>query len=130
MYEISVPVEVSPGYIDEYGHVNNAYYPLLFELGRRRLQEKLGLSDQSLKERGLALVVVKLDCEYIRQLRLGEQVYVKSRLFYNGGARLTMEHRLEGNDKLYATERTEHVFIKLDNGKPIKPRKELLGDLV
>jgi YbgC/YbaW family acyl-CoA thioester hydrolase len=112
-------------HIDIYGHLNNSYYPNYFEQARKFLQQDAGIPDEVLSQRGIGLLVKERKERYIFPVVLGD-VGIQSELRYLGKARFEMRHELSQERRLCATCRTEHCFVNLRTGKPIRPPASLM----
>lgn len=65
-------------HVDGYKHLNNSMYPLYFEQGRIAIQERLGIPDEALRERGLGFLVRTSRYTFITPAHAGEEVIIAS----------------------------------------------------
>lgn len=64
--------------IDSMDHVNNCVYVSYLEKARKDWYLAAGASKQSLRERDLGTVVLKLDILFRKEARLGEHLWIKT----------------------------------------------------
>ena len=118
---------IHPNHIDDYGHLNNAFYSCYFEKGRIALQKKFGLEDSVLAEKGIGFLVSSATYKYKKQVPANAKVEIHSRFVpYDKGVRIYIDHAMCLNGDIVASARTEHVFVNLKNNKPIKPLDRLI----
>jgi acyl-CoA thioester hydrolase len=65
---VASPVRVEPGWIDYNGHMNMAYYHVLFDRAVDEAFEVVGLGADYLKERGASYFTAELHTVYLREL--------------------------------------------------------------
>ncbi len=118
---------INPSHVDDYGHLNNAHYSYYFEKGRIALQEKFGLKDSVLAEKGIGFLVFTATYKYKKQVFANAEVEIHSQFVpYDKGARVYIDHTMYLNRDIVASARTEHVFVNLKSNKPIRPLDELI----
>ena len=71
---------VQPDWIDYNGHLNMAYYNVLFDRGSDELFEHFGYSADSIQAKGFSTFSAEYHVCYLRELHEGDQVYVTSQL--------------------------------------------------
>ena len=72
----SDPMAVEPQWIDYNGHLNMAYYNVLFDRGTDAAFEALGLGPDYLGETGNSFFTAESHVHYLRELKEGERVRV------------------------------------------------------
>lgn len=75
------------------GVVHHASYVPWLEIGRTELLRTSGISYKTLEERGVFLVIVKLDVKYRRPVLYDDIVEVRTT--WVGGSRIKIEHEYE-----------------------------------
>lgn len=75
---ISSVMEVSPDWIDYNGHMNMAYYNMLFDRASDELYTEIGLGSDYAATRGLTTYLAEFHIRYLRELHLGHKVQVRS----------------------------------------------------
>jgi len=85
---------VRPDWIDANGHMNLAWYVLLFDQATDLLFTALGIGDSYRTARAHALFAVEAHTLYRRELVVGEEVRVRSLLLGADGKRLHLAHEM------------------------------------
>ncbi len=75
-YQFKLDFEVRDYECDLQGIVNNAVYQNYLEHTRHEFLKQKGLNFSSLSERGINLVVIRAEIDYLYPLRSGERFYV------------------------------------------------------
>jgi len=75
-YQFRLDFEVRDYECDLQGIVNNAVYQNYLEHTRHAFLKQKGLNFSSLSERGINLVVIRAEIDYLYPLRSGERFYV------------------------------------------------------
>lgn len=75
---ISSVMEVRPDWIDYNGHMNMAYYNVLFDKAADELYPRIGIGEDYVKARGLTTYTAEFHVCYVRELHLGDRVRVQS----------------------------------------------------
>jgi acyl-CoA thioester hydrolase len=75
-YQFRLDFEVRDYECDLQGIVNNAVYQNYLEHTRHEFLKQKGLNFSSLSERGINLVVIRAEIDYLYPLRSGERFYV------------------------------------------------------
>lgn len=73
-------MSVEPQWIDYNGHLNMAYYNVLFDRGADDLFEEFGIGPDYPKTRNFSTFSAEFHVCYLRELKEGDQVYVTSQL--------------------------------------------------
>ena len=76
----SRPMTVEPQWIDYNGHLNMAYYNVLFDQGADDLFAEFGIGPDYPKTRGFSTFSAEFHVCYLRELKEGDEVYVTSQL--------------------------------------------------
>ena len=71
---VSRTMEVEKDWIDYNGHLNMAYYNVLFDRGADEAFEKLGMGPLYAEERKLTTYTAEIHVCYVRELHLGNRV--------------------------------------------------------
>ena len=77
---VSSVMRVEPGWIDYNGHLNMAYYNVLFDRAVDEVYEVLGLGLDYVKTTGRSTFTAEVHVRYLRELRAGNPVYVTIQL--------------------------------------------------
>jgi len=77
---ISPLLAIEKDWIDYNGHLNMAYYNVLFDRGCDVFFEQLGLGPHYMKERNFSFYTAEAHVRYVRELHLGDKVRVAMQL--------------------------------------------------
>lgn len=77
---ISPLLAIEKDWIDYNGHLNMAYYNVLFDRGCDAFFEQLGLGPHYMKERNFSFYTAEAHVRYVRELHLGDKVRVAMQL--------------------------------------------------
>jgi len=107
---------VERSWIDYNGHMNVAYYVVMFDRAIDGLFEALGIGRAYVEERRASFFTVALQVRYLRELTLGTAAYATIQLLETDAKRLRVfqELRATEDDALSAT--AEQVFLHVDMG--------------
>ena len=96
---ISSVMRVEPQWIDFNGHLNMAYYTVLFDRAVDEIYELIGLGPAYLKQHGHSTMVAEMHVRYLRELHDGDAVRVSVQLLDYDAKRIQLFEQL-----LHATE--------------------------
>ena len=110
--------------LDSFAHVNHAVYLNYFEHARFAALADGGFPPSRLAERGEGVHVVRIEVDFRRELRLGEEVEVRTRAVSAGASSLTIGQRMVSPDEgdgsvLIAEARVVLVWVGPD-GRPMR----------
>jgi acyl-CoA thioester hydrolase len=112
----SAPLVVEEGWIDYNGHLNMAYYGVLFDRAIDEFVEVLGIGPSYVKERNATLFTAEVHVCYLRELNAGDPVLVDTLILGFDRKRLhffqTLTHAREG----YLSATSEQMAIHVDLG--------------
>ncbi|HTV67454.1 MAG TPA: thioesterase family protein [Rhizobiaceae bacterium] len=77
---VSRVMEVEKAWIDYNGHLNMAYYNVIFDRGADDAFEAMGLGPNYAKERKLTTYTAEVHVCYVRELHLGDKVTVSTQM--------------------------------------------------
>ncbi len=109
--------EVLPEWIDYNGHMNLAYYTVLFDQATDLLFDALGLGLDYRQDRKLGTFVAETHNLYERELLVGERVRVATQIIAIDAKRLHLGHEMFALDGAHAGQRTatqELMFLHVD----------------
>lgn len=87
-------------------------YPALFELAHTELALKCGFSYHSLKAAGLITPIVKLETDYLRPLRLYDDVSIRAALVWSESPRINVEYDVyDGQGVLCCSAMSVQLFV-------------------
>jgi acyl-CoA thioester hydrolase len=108
--------------LDSFAHVNHAVYLNYFEHARFSALTEGGFAPSRLAERGEGVHVVRIEVDFRRELRLGEEVEILTRPVMAGASSMTLEQRMlsPGDGAVvYAEARVVVVWVGPD-GRPMR----------
>ena len=94
---------------DRLGHVNNAVFAVMLEQGRTEFALEAGLPIES---EGMALVIVRLELEFLREMAWPGTVTIETEVARVGNRSFTLQQRLISDSGLCA--RAVTVLVVMD----------------
>lgn len=91
-------------WIDYNGHMNEAYYVLVFGHATDEVMDALGMDEAYREGTGCSLFTVEAHIRYLDQVGPGAELGVRTRLTDAGRKRLNLVHEMYVGDELRATE--------------------------
>jgi acyl-CoA thioester hydrolase len=108
------PRVVEPAWIDYNGHMNMAYYNLVFDQALDHVFDSLGIGAEYVADRGGSLFTVEIHVHYVRELALGDPIQLSYQLLDWDDKRLhyygEMHHASEG----YLSATSEQLALHVD----------------
>ena len=111
--------QVLPEWIDYNGHMNLAYYTVLFDQATDLLFDELGLGLDYRRDRQLGTFVAETHNRYERELLVGERVRVAIQIVGADDKRLYLAHEMFAVDGGHRCATQELMFLHVD----LKARK-------
>ena len=74
---VSKPMDIEKDWIDYNGHLNMAYYNVIFDRGSDEVYEMLGIGPSYARERKLTIYTAEVHVCYVQELHLGDRVTVQ-----------------------------------------------------
>ncbi|QPM89243.1 thioesterase family protein [Pseudooceanicola algae] len=71
---VSPAMDLKPDWIDYNGHLNMAFYGVLFDLGLEPFQEDMGLGESYMKAQAHTTYTAEFRIRYLQELHLGARV--------------------------------------------------------
>ena len=111
---VSPVIRIEPGWVDYNGHLNQAFYGVIFDRSIDEALMPVGLGPDYIKERNCSYMTVESHTCFIRELLQTDPVRVVSRILDLDDKRMHMfcEMRHAGEDWLAAT--VEYMFLHID----------------
>ena len=114
---VSRVMEIRPDWIDYNGHLNMAYYNVLFDTCSDDAYETMGLGPSYANDRRLTIYTAEVHLCYVRELHLGDKVTVTYQLLDHDDKRLrAYQEILHADGWLAAT--SESLSLHIDMGGP------------
>ena len=95
MKSFEYKVLIKEAYLDTFGHVNNAQYLTLFEVARWDMIHNRGYGLKEIQERGLGPVVLEVKIRYHKELKLRDQITIRTTRLANEPGRRNITMKLE-----------------------------------
>ena len=111
---ISPPMQVEQEWTDYNGHLNMAYYHLLFDRAIDAALVPLGLGPEVAAKTGVSVFTAQAQVHYLRELHAGDSVVVETRLIEHDSKRLhyVQTMRRIGKDETAAI--SENLVLHVD----------------
>jgi acyl-CoA thioester hydrolase len=77
---LSKPITLKPEWIDYNGHVNMAYYLVMFDNSLEEFVAPLGLGEDYLKATNCSYFIADMKISYLRELKLTDKAIIRFRL--------------------------------------------------
>ena len=121
----SLPMLVRPDWADYNGHLNMAYYGVLFDNALDVVLEPLGLGPKVAAETGASVFTAQAQVHFLRELHPGDSVVVETRLIAHDAKRLhyvqTMRRVGEDEPAAVSENLVLHVDLKTRRVAPFAP---------
>ena len=115
---ISRPLAIEKDWIDYNGHLNMAYYNVLFDRGSDEAFDLMGVGSSYTRERRLSIYTAEVHVCYVRELHLHDTVKVSLQLIDHDDKRLRTYQEIRHVDGwLAATSETLSLHVDMDGPK-------------
>ena len=115
---ISKEMEIEKDWIDYNGHLNMAYYNVLFDRASDDAFELMGLGPSYARDRKLTIYTAEVHICYVQELHLGDRVKVSFQLLDNDAKRLRAYQEIRHVDGwLAATSETLSLHVDMAGPK-------------
>jgi acyl-CoA thioester hydrolase len=112
-FESSV-MQVEPGWIDYNGHLNMAYYNVMFDRAIDELWLQFGMGPAYMKERHGTTFTAECHVRYLREIHLGDPVRVSIWLLAADAKRLHTFEELRHADEGWLSATSENISLHVD----------------
>jgi len=126
-------MQIEPAWIDYNGHLNMAYYNVMFDRAIDELWLQLGIGPGYMKERHGSTFTAECHVRYLREIHLGDPVQVSILLVAADEKRLhtfeELRHATEGWLSATSENMTIHIDMTARNSRPRSgPGERPFGD--
>jgi acyl-CoA thioester hydrolase len=111
---LSSVMQIEPAWIDYNGHLNMAYYNVMFDRAIDELWLKLGIGPGYMRERGGSTFTAECHVRYIREIHLGDPVQVSILLVAADEKRLHTFEELRHAGEGWLSATSENMTIHID----------------
>jgi acyl-CoA thioester hydrolase len=91
------------GWLDLYGHLNEAYYLVPFSNTTWVMQDHFGIGSEYFDATGCAIYTVETHLRYLNDVRAPATMDIETQIFGNDAKKIWFAHRMLVEDKLCAT---------------------------
>ncbi|MAW85871.1 MAG: thioesterase [Phyllobacteriaceae bacterium] len=121
---VSSVFSVEPGWIDYNGHMNMAYYNVLFDRCADEAFAEFGVSADYVRERSMSVFTAEIHICYVRELHEGDKVTVSFQLIDHDDKRIRVYQEIRHQDGWLAAT-CEALSLHIDmNGPRVTPFPE------
>ncbi|MBB1091729.1 thioesterase family protein [Rhodopseudomonas palustris] len=113
---VSSVMQIEPGWIDYNGHLNMAYYNVLFDRGVDQLWLELGIGADYLSERGGSTFTAECHVRYLREIHLGDPVKVAVYIIAADEKRIHTFEELRHAEDGWLSATSENMSMHVDMG--------------
>lgn len=113
----SPPMLVEPQWTDYNGHLNMAYYNVLFDRANDEALARLGMNLDYVKNRRLTIYTAEIHVTYVRELHQGHKVFATFQLIDHDEKRLHVFQELYHEDGWLAAT-SEQLALHIDMSGP------------
>jgi acyl-CoA thioester hydrolase len=107
-------MQIEPGWIDYNGHLNMAYYNVMFDRAIDELWLQLGIGPQYMKARGGSTFTAECHVRYLREIHLGNPAQVSILLVAADEKRLHTFKELRHATEGWLSATSENMTIHMD----------------
>ena len=122
---LSSIMQIEPQWIDYNGHLNMAYYNVMFDRAIDQLWLKLGIGPAYMKERHGSTFTAECHVRYLREIHLGDPVQISVFLLGADEKRLhtfeELRHATEGWLSATSENMTIHIDMAMRKTAPFPP---------
>ena len=111
---VSSVMEVEPGWIDYNGHMNMAYYNVLFDRAVDEAYELLGIGPAYLQQRRHSTFAAEVHLRYLRELHAGDPVRVTFQLLGHDSKRMHFFEQLFHARESWMSATSENMSLHVD----------------
>jgi acyl-CoA thioester hydrolase len=111
---LSSVMQIEPAWIDYNGHLNMAYYNVMFDRAIDELWLKLGIGPGYMRERGGSTFTAECHVRYLREIHLGDPVQISILLVAADEKRLHTFEELRHAGEGWLSATSENMTIHID----------------
>lgn len=105
---------IQPDWVDYNGHMNVAYYVLVFDHGTDALLDAVGMGEAYRNETDKSVFVVESHVTYQAETHEGQEVSVATRVLDVAEKKVRLFHRMTANGALETVATNEVLFLHVD----------------
>jgi acyl-CoA thioester hydrolase len=100
-------------WVDYNGHLRDAYYLLLFSLATDALMDQLGLDEAGRTATGHSLYTLECHLNFVQEVKLGQQVEVRTQILGHDTKRLHLNHSLHRSGEAPMLAASEQMLLNV-----------------
>jgi len=109
---------IRPEWLDYNGHLNEAYYLLVFSHATDALLDLIGMDDAWRRANGMTVYTLETHIRYLHEVGAGVEVQVDSRVLELDAKRLRLFHRMKRSDDAATLATAEMLLVNIDMSGP------------
>ncbi len=109
---------IRPEWLDYNGHLNEAYYLLVFSHATDALIDLIGMDDGWRRANGMTVYTLETHIRYLQEVGAGVEVQVDSRVLGVDAKRLRLFHRMKHSDDAATLATAEKLLVNIDTSGP------------
>ena len=109
---------VRPEWLDYNGHLNEAYYLLVFSHATDALIDLIDMDDAWRRANGMTVYTLETHIRYVQEVGAGVEVQVDSRVLGLDAKRLRLFHRMKRSDDAATLATAEMLLVNIDMSGP------------
>lgn len=113
---VTTVMQIEPAWIDYNGHLNMAYYNVLFDRAIDQMWLELGIGPDYLKTRGGSTFTAECHVRYLREVHLGDPVQVHVYLVAADDKRIHTFEELRHAEEGWLSATSENMTMHVDMG--------------
>ena len=122
-----MPIRVRYVECDPMGYVHHSAYAVWFEMARTELLRRRGIRYRDLEQRGVFIVVARLNVSFHKPGKYDDELTIKATLTASGGAKIEHDYQVMRGDELLCTASTVLACVGRD-GRPMRVPIDLAID--
>jgi acyl-CoA thioester hydrolase len=116
------PMQIDPQWIDYNGHLNMAYYNVIFDRSLDHLFDAIGIGVNYLKERNCSTMTAECHVRYIREVHLGDPLQVTVQIIAADEKRIHYFEELRHATEGWLSATSENMTLHIDmNVRKVAP---------
>jgi acyl-CoA thioester hydrolase len=108
------PIQIEPSWIDYNGHLNMAFYNVLFDRSLDQFFDMLGVGARYLKERNGSTMTAECHVRYLREVKLGDPVHVTVLMVAADEKRIHYFEELRHSTEGWLSATSENMTLHVD----------------
>ena len=119
---VSRAMDIEKDWIDYNGHLNMAYYNVLFDSSLDQFFDMLGIGSKYLKERNCSTMTAECHVRYLREVKLGDPVRVNVQIIAADDKRIHYFEELRHVEEGWVSATSENMTLHIDmNVRKVAP---------